>query len=71
MFPLPEAWTYEEGLPSETRIPGFRDSPSQLWDMRGYRFFLHTLVWVGGVSISPRESHEYLSLHRQDRGAGL
>ena len=26
VLPLPAARTYEEGLPSETRIPGFRDS---------------------------------------------
>ena len=26
MLPLPAAWTYQEGLPLETGIPGFRDS---------------------------------------------
>ena len=26
VLPLPTAWTHEEGLPSETGIPGFRDS---------------------------------------------
>ena len=26
MLPLPAAWTHEEGVPLETRIPGFRDS---------------------------------------------
>ena len=26
MLSVPAAWTHEEGLPSETRIPGFRDS---------------------------------------------
>ena len=26
VLPLPAAWTHEEGLPPETRIPGFRDS---------------------------------------------
>ena len=25
MFPLPTAWTYEEGLPSEAGISRFRD----------------------------------------------
>ena len=26
MLPLPAVWTYQEGLPPETRILGFRDS---------------------------------------------
>ena len=26
VLPLPTAWTYQEGLPPETRIPGFRDN---------------------------------------------
>ena len=26
MLPLSAAWTYEEGFPPETGIPGFRDS---------------------------------------------
>ena len=33
--------------------------------------FLHTLVWVRGASISFRELHGHLPLHRQAREARL
>ena len=33
--------------------------------------FLHTLVWVRGASLSLRELHEHLPLHRQAREARL
>ena len=32
-------------------------SPSQLWDRSSYGWFLHTLVWVRGISISLRMPH--------------
>ena len=46
-------------------------SPSQLWDRSGYSLFLHPLVWVRGASISPKELHRRIPLHRQVRGARL
>ena len=54
----------------DPRVSGQR-SPSLLWDRRGYNLFLHSPVQARGASISFRELHEHLLLHRQARGARL
>ena len=54
----------------DPRVLGQR-SPSQWWDRRGYSIFLHTLVQARGASISFRELHGHLLLHRQARQAKL
>ena len=46
-------------------------SPSQRWDRRGYSIFLHLPVQAKGASISFRELHGHLPLHRQAREARL
>ena len=48
----------------DPKVSGQR-SPSQLWDRSRYSIFLHPLVWVKGASISLRELHMHLPLHRQ------
>ena len=73
MLPLPAAQTYEEGLPlrdKDPRVSG-QHSPSQRWDRRGYSIFLHSPVQARGASISFRELHGHLPLHRQAREARL
>ena len=46
-------------------------SPRQRWDRRGYSIFLHSPVQARGASISFRELHGHLPLHRQTREAKL
>ena len=46
-------------------------SPSQRWDRRGYSIFLHSPIQARGASISFRELHGHLPLHRQAREARL
>ena len=54
----------------DPRVSG-QHSPSQRWDKRGYSIFLHSPVQVKGASISFRELHGHLPLHRQAREARL
>ena len=54
----------------DPRVSG-QHSPSQRWDRRGYNIFLHSPVQAKGASISFRELHGHLPLHRQAREARL
>ena len=71
MLLLLSTWTYEAGLPSEARIPGFlgRNSHNHQWDMHRHSLFLLTPVRARGTSISPKVLHMHLLLHKQAREA--
>ena len=71
MLPLSAARTYEEGFPIETGIPGFQDNVVLVSCGTGADIVYSStpLVWVRGASISLRELHEHLPLHRQAREA--
>ena len=44
-------------------------NPSQQWDVHRHSFFLLTLAWAKGTSISPKVLHKHLLLHIQAKGA--
>ena len=63
MLPLSATWTHEEGLPPETRIPGFWDSTVPVGSRTGEDTVRSSTAWYmleGSVSVSgsyPGTSH--------------
>ena len=62
----PDIWGRIAPRERDPRVSG-QHSPSQRWDKSGSSIFLHPLVWVRGSSISLKELHGHLPLHRQAR----
>ena len=73
MLPLPAGRKYEEGLPLEIGILGFQDSTVPVSGGIGEGTVYSSTPWYGGrgASISFKELHMHLPLHRPAREARL